>query len=154
MRIMSSGVLGCAIALGIGFAGFAARADDAIGQVKTSRGDVRVQHKSQPIALLKIGDHVLQSDVIVTGLSSSVGITFTDSSMMSLGPNSKLALSQYRFDPTTHVGVFNSVLTQGTLAAKSGQIVQQTPEAMHITTPAALLGVRGTEFVVRADGKS
>jgi hypothetical protein len=154
MRIMPSGILGCAIALAISLAGFAARADDAIGQVKKSSGDVKVQHKNQPIEPLKIGDHVMQSDIILTGVSSTVGITFTDSSMMSLGPNSKLALSQYRFDPTTHVGVFNSVLSQGTLAAKSGQIVQQTPEAMHITTPAALLGVRGTEFVVRVDGKS
>ena len=40
----------------------------------------------------------------------------------------------------------------GTLAVKSGQIVKQTPEAMHVKTPGALLVVRGTEFVVRADG--
>jgi len=30
--------------------------------------------------------------------------------------------------------------------------VQQTPEAMKVRTPGALLGVRGTQFVVRADG--
>ena len=89
---------------------------------------------------------------VKTAKGASVGITFTDSSMMSLGPNSKLALTQYRFDATTHVGVFDSVLSQGTLAAKSGQIVKQTPEAMHVSTPTALLGVRGTEFVVNAGG--
>ena len=105
-------------------------------------------------APLKVGDHVFQSDTIATAKGASVGITFTDSSMMSLGPNSKLALTQYRFDATTHVGVFDSVLSQGTLAAKSGQIVKQRPEAMHVSTPTALLGVRGTEFLVRVEGKS
>ena len=74
--------------------------------------------------------------------------------MMSLGPDSRLALDKFQFDTTTHDGVFDSSLQKGTLAVKSGQIVKQTPEAMHIKTPAALLGVRGTEFVVRADGKN
>ena len=42
---------------------------------------------------------------------------------------------------------------RGTLAVKSGYIVQQGPpgEAMRVRTPAAILGVRGTEFVVRAE---
>lgn len=130
-----------------------AAADTAIGQVKTAKGDVKVlrQGKTQSLA---IGEHVYQSDTISTAKNGSVGITFVDNSMMSLGPASQLSLDQFRFDTTTHAGVFNTSLSKGTLAVKSGQIVQQTPEAMHIKTPAALLGVRGTEFLVRADGKS
>jgi hypothetical protein len=72
--------------------------------------------------------------------------------MMSLGPDSRLSLDEFVFDTTTHVGVFESSLTNGTLAVKSGQIVKETPEAMKVRTPGALLGVRGTEFVVRAKG--
>jgi hypothetical protein len=149
MRIRSL-ILGIALALAC--AG-AAQAADAIGQVKTTKGDVSVLRQGQAIPL-KVGDHVYQSDTVTTAKGGSVGITFTDNSMMSLGSNSKLALTQYRFDATTHVGVFDSVLSHGTLAAKSGQIVKQTPEAMHISTPTALLGVRGTEFVVRVEGNS
>lgn len=132
---------------------YTARAADPIGQVKTADGPVTVERSGagQPIA---VGDHVFQSDVVVTGAGGSVGITFVDNSMMSLGPDSRLALDKFQFDTTTHDGVFDSSLQKGTLAVKSGQIVKQTPEAMHIKTPAALLGVRGTEFVVRADGKN
>jgi hypothetical protein len=128
-------------------------AADPIGQVKTAAGPVTVERAgtSQPVA---IGDHVFQADTIVTAAAGSVGITFADNSMMSLGPESRLVLDQFRFDTTTHEGSFDSSLQKGTLAVKSGQIVKQTPEAMHIKTPAALLGVRGTEFVVRADGKN
>ncbi len=151
MRIRLLGIAGCAGVLVLASAG-AALADDAIGQVKTAKGAVSVLHQGQTLPL-KVGDHVFQSDTVITAKAASVGITFTDNSMMSLGSNSKLALKQYRFDATTHVGVFDSVLSNGTLAAKSGQIVKQTPEAMHISTPTALLGVRGTEFVVRVDGE-
>jgi hypothetical protein len=72
--------------------------------------------------------------------------------MMSLGPDSRLSLDQFRFDTTTHEGSFESSLEKGTLAVKSGNLVKQSPEAMKVRTPGALLGVRGTEFVVRADG--
>jgi hypothetical protein len=127
-----------------------ALAADPIGQIKTAAGAVGIERGGarQPAAA---GDRVLQSDVVTTGADGSCGITFLDNSMMSLGPNSALALDQFRFDSTTHDGAFESSLQRGTLAVKSGYIVQQTPEAMKIKTPAAILGVRGTEFVVRAE---
>jgi hypothetical protein len=123
----------------------------AIGQIKSASGEVTVLRGgvSQKVAA---GDRVFQADVLATGPDGSVGITFADNSMMSLGPDSRLSLDQFVFDTTTHEGVFDSSLSSGTLAVKSGQIVKQTPEAMKVRTPGALLGVRGTEFVVRADG--
>jgi hypothetical protein len=141
------------MALLIALVPYTAQAADPIGEVKNADGPVTVERggSSQPIAL---GDHVFQSDVIVTAAGGSVGITFIDNSMMSLGPDSRLVLDNFRFDTTTHEGAFDSSLQKGTLAVKSGQIVKQTPEAMHIKTPAALLGVRGTEFVVRAEAKN
>jgi len=128
-----------------------ATAEAAIGQIKTASGEVTVLRGgvSQPAGP---GDRVFQSDLLLTGSDGSVGITFADNSMMSLGPDSRLSLDQFRFDTTTHEGAFESSLANGTLAVKSGQIVKQTPEAMKVRTPGALLGVRGTEFVVRADG--
>lgn len=124
-------------------------ADVPIGQVKTATGVVSVERAGQAAPLV-VGDRVYQSDTIVTA-AGTVGITFADNSMMALGPQSRLALDQFAFDPTTHDGRFNASLSKGTLTVKSGQIVKQTPEAMRIKTPAALLGVRGTEFAVRAD---
>lgn len=128
----------------------AAHAADPIGQVKTAAGTVAIERDgaSHPAAA---GDRVQQSDVVTTGADGTVGITFQDNSMMSLGPDSSLALDTFRFDTTTHDGAFESSLRRGTLAAKSGFIVQQAPEAMKVRTPVAVLAVRGTEFVVRAE---
>jgi hypothetical protein len=60
-------------------------------------------------------------------------------------------LERYAFDPTTHRGRFDAALARGTLAVVSGKIAKQAPDAMTVKTPAAILGVRGTEFVVAAE---
>ena len=149
MRSMTPKPSAHVIALILALAPVAAWADDPIGQIKTETGVVTVERggKAQAVA---IGDHVFQSDTIVTAADGTVGITFADNSLMSLGPRSRLRLDQFQFNKTTHQGLFDTALEKGTLAVKSGQIVRQTPGAMHVRTPAALLGVRGTEFVVRA----
>jgi len=134
----------------LGVPGAAGRAADAIGQIKTAQGTVSIERDGarHPAAA---GARVMQSDVVTTGTDGTVGITFQDNSMMSLGPDSTLALDRFRFDTTTHDGEFESSLKRGTLAVKSGYIVEQGPQAMRVRTPAAILGVRGTEFVVRAE---
>jgi len=83
------------------------------------------------------------------GPDGSVGITFLDNSLLSAGPNSVLAVDRFAFDSTTHQGSFESSLRTGTLAVVSGKLAKQSPEAMKVKTPAAVLGVRGTEFLVR-----
>ncbi len=140
-----------ALALLAASAGPALAQGEPVGQVKSVSGTVFVE-RGGARETLKAGDRVIQTDRIVTGSDGAAGITFADNSMMSLGPDSVLALERFQFDSTTNEGVFASWLRKGTLAVKSGKIVQQTPEAMTVRTPAALLGVRGTEFVVRADG--
>jgi hypothetical protein len=60
-------------------------------------------------------------------------------------------VDHYTFDSTTHAGKFDASLKKGTLAVVSGKIVKQSPGAMRVRTPAAIMGVRGTEFVVQVD---
>ena len=128
----------------------AARGDD-IGQVKVARGAVHIERGGQRTAA-RVGAGVQRADVVVTGPDGSVGILFADASLLSAGPNSVLALDRFAFDSTTNQGVFESSLRKGTLAAVSGKIAKQSPGAMKVRTPAAVLGVRGTEFAVRASG--
>ena len=96
-----------------------------------------------------MGAAIQPQDTVVTGADGAVGITFQDNSMLSAGPNSVLTIDKYVFDRTTNKGEFESSLKQGTLAAVSGKMVKQAPESMRVRTPAAIMGVRGTEFVVR-----
>ena len=108
-------------------------------------GDVQLEVEG-PATL---GSVVQAGDVVVTGADGSVGITFLDNSLLSAGPNSVLAIDRFAFDSTTHQGSFESSLKKGTLAVVSGKLAKQSPDAMKVKTPAAVLGVRGTEFLVR-----
>jgi len=141
---------GISLVVALAFAGTAFAAD--IGQVKVSNGDVQVQRGSARIAA-KVGMGIQASDVVLTGKDGAAGITFTDNSLVSVGPNSVFAIDKYAFDTTTHAGEFEGSLKQGKLAAVSGKMVKQSPESMKIRTPSAVMGVRGTEFVVQVDDR-
>ncbi len=127
----------------------AAWADDA-GEFKNVSGSVRIEREGKRVPA-KVGMPVRQSDVIVTGADGSAGVTFSDNSLLSVGPNSVLAIDKYAFDTTTHAGQFDASLKKGTLAVISGKMVKQSPEAMRVRTPSSIMGVRGTEFVVKVD---
>jgi hypothetical protein len=122
-------------------------ASDA-GVVKVSRGAAAVERSGQRLPAA-VGTKVREGDVVVTGADGSVGITFGDNSLLSIGPDSRLVIDRFAFDSRTHKGAFETSLDRGTLAGVSGKIAKQSPEAMKVRTPAALLGVRGTEFVIR-----
>lgn len=124
-----------------------AAAAESIGLVKTSKGSVTIDRTGQKIAA-QSGTKLYSSDQVLTGADAAVGMTFIDNSRLSLGANSVLSLEKFRFDTTTHEGEFVSSVKRGTLAAVSGKIAKQTPEAMQVRTPSAILGVRGTKFVV------
>lgn len=118
------------------------------GHVKVAKGAVQIERGGQK-APATLGAAVQAGDVVTTGADGSVGITFLDNSLLSAGPNSVLAIDRFAFDSTTHQGAFESSLRKGTLAVVSGKLAKQSPEAMKVKTPAAVLGVRGTEFLVR-----
>lgn len=118
------------------------------GHVKVAKGSVQIERAGQKVPAV-VGAVVQAGDVVVTGADGSVGITFLDNSLLSAGPNSVLAIDRFAFDSTTHQGSFESSLKKGTLAVVSGKLAKQSPDAMKVKTPAAVLGVRGTEFLVR-----
>ncbi|HET8748200.1 MAG TPA: FecR domain-containing protein [Ramlibacter sp.] len=121
-----------------------------IGQIKTVRGSVHLERNGQTL-VAEPGMPVRQADKLVTGDDGAVGVTFLDNSLLSAGPRSVLGIDRYSFDTTTHAGQFDASLQKGSLAVVSGKIVKQEPGAMRVRTPASVMGVRGTEFLVRVE---
>ena len=126
----------------------AASAED-IAQFKIAKGAVHIERSGQRIPA-RVGMPLQATDTVVTGSDGSAGITFVDNSLLSMGPNSVLAIERYAFNSTTHEGAFESSLRKGTLSVVSGKIAKQSPDAMKVRTPSTVLGVRGTYFLVRA----
>jgi hypothetical protein len=140
--------------IGMAAAVFAAAAyANDVGQIKTVRGEVHVERDGQRLAAAP-GMKVHQADRLVTGVDGAVGVTFLDNSLLSAGPESVLEIERYSFNSTTHAGRFDASLKKGTLAVVSGKMVKQSPDAMRVRTPASIMGVRGTEFLVRVDDRA
>ena len=89
-----------------------------IGQIKNVSGEVFLLRQTVQLPA-KPGDLVQQSDVIITGANGTVGLTFIDSSRLSAGPNSRIELKQFRFNPTTQDGEFVTDVQRGTSPASS-----------------------------------
>src|SRR5262245_44002391 len=128
-----------------------ASAQDA-GRVKTVKGTVYIERGGQREVAL-VGSGVRQADTLVTGPDGAVGVTLADDTLLSAGPNSVLVIERFVYE-ANQPGSVEAALTKGTLAVVSGRIAKQAPDAMRVKTPSAILGVRGTEFVVRASAGS
>ena len=80
------------------------------------------------------------------------GITLKDDTRVSLGPNSEIDLSEFKFSPAEgELGLVMKLL-RGVAAFVTGRIGQLRPDAVRIETPATIIGVRGTHFVIQAEG--
>ncbi|MES2682253.1 MAG: FecR domain-containing protein [Pseudomonadota bacterium] len=131
---------------------FNAQAGGAAGVFKVVTGNVSVQRGEQRLPA-SVGMQVQVADVIRTGKDGSAGLVFQDNSLLSLGPASRLVVDHFSFDSTTHDGQFETTLARGKLAVVSGKIAKHQLDAMKVYTPTSILGIRGTEFVVEAEGK-
>ena len=135
------------------FAALAFSADSGaleIGQIKNTSGQVFLLRNNQQQPA-KPGDIVEEADTIITGANGSFGVTLIDSTRISAGPNSRIELKQFRFNPTTQEGESLTELHRGTLTIVSGQIAKRSPGAMKVQTPTTILGVRGTRFAVKVE---
>lgn len=141
------------IAAGLVMLGFVqvAGAEERIGQIKITSGEVTITRGGETI-VAETGAELFEKDVIMTGENSAVGMTFTDNSRMSLGPNSTVALDVYSYQAAGRRDGFDARLERGSLTASSGDIAKSRPLAMRVLMPTTVLGVKGTEFAVRVSG--
>lgn len=119
------------------------------GIVKIVKGSVSIERAADKRSPAP-GDPVVAGDRIVTGADGHIGLTLNDNTLLSAGPNSSVSLDKFAFDTTTHAGEIDASVRRGTLAVVSGKIAKQSPESVRFRTSNAILGVRGTTFVIDA----
>ena len=114
---------------------------DAIGKMEKVVGDVTVMRNGVAVTL-HVGDAVFKSDVVQTGSQSMAGIGFPDGTALNLVANTRMALSEYSYDPngTSNSALFS--LVEGTFQFIAGKVAHTGD--MKIATPIATMGIRGT----------
>jgi hypothetical protein len=115
--------------------------------VKKVEGTIKKQRR-----LLVLKDDVFQNEVVETGANSASEIRFIDNTRIAVGPNSKVVLDKFVFDPDPGQGEFVLKVTQGVFRFFSGDM---DSTAYRIQTPTLSIGVRGTILVIvtRANGE-
>jgi hypothetical protein len=98
-----------------------------------------------------IGAAVEQGDQLRTGSPGRMRVVFLDESVLIIGDNTELIVDQLVFDPEP--GVFRSLMRilRGKVRAIVNDRYQQPGSSYEIESPNAIVGVRGTEFVLRFD---
>lgn len=127
-----------------------AQNSDPIGQVEAIVGGAYVQRTDGTRVDLELGVKVFQNDVVVTGASAKVSITFADGTIFSLASGSRMVLDElvYEQGGTENSGTFS--LIEGSFVFIAGEVAKTG--GIDVNTPTATMGIRGT--TVKVDIKS
>ena len=125
------------------FAQAATAGAESIGQITVLQGTVTITRADGTKVKASDGAPIFQGDVIETG-SGALGITFADDSVFSLAEQGRMTIDEMIYDPGTQSGKSAIGLTSGVFTFVSGHIAKTDVEAMTITTPVAVIGIRGT----------
>ena len=123
------------------------------GFIKSVEGKVTVVSAAGVTRPVKAGDPLAPEDRVETGKDSGASVVLRDGTMMVVGPASQLDLKAFRFDSTTQDGSIFVALLRGSMRMITGLIGKKDPAAVRVETQTATIGIRGTDFIVRADGK-
>lgn len=101
---------------------------------------------------LKTGDRVFQNENIETGADSSSQLLFRDETVLNVGPDSRVTLDRFVYDPARGGSGAAVSVGRGALRFISGNMPSQSYE---IRTPVGSIGVRGTivDIIVYENGE-
>ncbi len=121
----------------------AAGEEDFVGGLRNVSGPVQVLRGEQEM-VAENGFRVHLNDTLITGKDGAVGVVFKDNTRISLGPDSKLTITQFVYSPAKKEYGLVTKMLKGTATYISGAIGKASPEQVKFKTPVATIGVRGT----------
>jgi hypothetical protein len=133
-----------AVTLVCGFAGGRSAAQDAIGTVSRIQGEASAT-RSGATRALSLNGSVFRNEVVSTAETARLEVTFTDNTRLTLGEKANLTLDNYVFDSAAGSGTIKFGLV-GAFRFVSGQVSKLASADVSMTTPVAIVGIRGTEF--------
>ncbi|MBL8674667.1 MAG: FecR domain-containing protein [Rhodospirillales bacterium] len=100
---------------------------------------------------LRTGDRVHANEEIATAALSKGQIVFRDETSLTVGPDSRVTLDRFVYDPARGGSTASINAARGVFRFVSGNMPSQSYQ---VRTPAGTIGVRGTIFdlIVEADG--
>ncbi|MEE4298488.1 MAG: FecR family protein [Pseudomonadales bacterium] len=122
--------------------------DDAVARIVIALGTVEAVAADGSVRALERGDAIYEGDTLRTGASARAQLRFTDGARMSLRPESELSVDDYEFQEAAPPARARSALglRRGGFRTATGRIAERNRSAYRVTTPFAVIGVRGTDW--------
>jgi hypothetical protein len=126
-----------------------------IGRVLYTFGNVTVEKPA--ISNLKRGVTVEEGDVVVTGPKGYAQLKLLDGTKIAIRPGSRFVIEAFEAPATATQAAIGEgkalrssfKLQKGGFRTITGSIARRDPAAYQVTTPSAVIRVRGTNFVAR-----
>jgi hypothetical protein len=126
-------------------------AQKKVAVVKLLKGDVDVLTLGKTMKL-KLADWVEEGSVVKTGEKSFVKIVFMDKSQMNIGPSSEMKIEKFGDKDSGVIdlvkGKIRSQVTKDYLK------MDRNKSKLFIKTANAVMGVRGTDFLISTNGQT
>ena len=116
-----------------GFAGGRATAQEVIGAVSRIQGEASgtLGSTTRPLSL---NASVFRHEVVSTGDTARLEVTFADNTRLTLGAKAKLTLGTYVFRPAARTGTIRFAVI-GAFRFLSGQLSKLAASRVNVTTP-------------------
>lgn len=128
--------------------------DAQAGRITLTLGQAHIFRPDGSRRSARAGGPIWVGDRVETAAGGHVHIRFVDEALVSVRPNSRLVVEDYHYDSAqVHQSLVRFRLDQGVARAISGAAAEGARERFRLNTPLVAIGVRGTDFVVRADAQ-
>jgi len=125
--------------------------DEPIGSITAIEGEVFLSHKGDAAAFPAIlGDPIYLYDHIQTEKRSRVQILFQDESLFNLAENTYIQITEHIYSPEENRRSSVFRIMMGKVRAIVGRYFRGAGSRFRVSTPTAIIGVRGTHFIVDA----
>lgn len=118
---------------------------EPVGELVRLQGSGTLVRGDESLAL-RTGMEISQGDVIHTDKECRVLIQFNDDMELTLGAEASVRIQRYLFDAQARKGKAGLSL-DGAFRVISGKIGKLGTDRVRLTTPAAILGIRGTDVL-------
>lgn len=123
-----------------------------VGMHTAIQGKVVVNHPGAPdIIPVKVNDYVLFQDIIETQQESKTKVLFQDNSTLTIGPESRLEVTEAVYEPSKNKRSTIVRLFKGKVRAFLSTVFTGIDSRFEIHTPTAVAAARGTQFLVWLD---
>ena len=122
-----------------------------IGLVTNFSGSAAIERDEGFEVFEVVKDLGVQMEDVVATAKGKVRIDFIDDTRVDITEHSRLVIDDFVYDPASQEGSLSLKASLGTIRYASGQIAKNSKQNVKITTPSAVIGVRGTDFTMTVD---